>query len=342
MHYNNIIIHLIKKVRGVMKIKIMETIKNCVLAGELINKEQALTLVNTPLEELCLAANEIRKLFCGNDFDICTIVNAKSGMCSEDCKYCAQSISYKTIIDEYPLKDTDDLLAKAKYNDDRGVLRYSIVTSGKRLKNSEIDKVAESIKVIRKQTNTSVCVSFGLLDETQFRKLKIAGVSRVHNNLESSRRYFSNVCTTHTYDDKLAAIDAAKKAGLSICSGGIMGLGESMEDRIDMALTLRELKVNSIPINMLNPIPGTPYEENIPLCNDEICRIFAIYRFILPNAFIRLAGGRGLLEDRGRKCLLSGANALISGDMLTTPGISIKKDMEMIKELGYKVLLKSE
>lgn len=322
--------------------KIIQAIKNDILAGKLIGKEQALTLVTEPLNELCIAANEIREFFCGNDFDMCTIINGKSGRCSENCKYCAQSVLYKTKVDEYPLLDTNELVAQAKYNDERGVLRYSIVTSGKRLKDDEVDKVCESIKAIKEQTNISVCVSFGLLNETQFKKLKSVGVDRIHNNLETSRSYFSNVCTTHTYDDKISAIHAAQKSGLGVCSGGIIGLGESMEDRIDMALTLRGIGINSIPINMLNPIPGTPYENNKPLSNDEMCRVIAIFRFILPKAFIRLAGGRGLLPDRGMKCFLSGANATISGDMLTTSGIYIENDMKMIDELGYKLVIRHE
>jgi biotin synthase len=318
------------------------TIKDDILAGRLIDKEQALALVTVPLDELCMAANEIRDFFCGNVFDICTIINGKSGKCSENCKYCAQSSFYQTKVDEYPLIDTSEIVAQAKYNDERGVLRYSIVTSGKNLNDHEIDKVCESIRVIKTQTKISVCVSLGLLNEAQFKKLKSVGVERIHNNLETSRNYFQNVCTTHTYDNKISAIKVAQKAGLSVCSGGIMGLGESMDDRIDMALTLRELGVHSIPVNILNPILGTPYEKNKILTNDEMCRNVAIFRFILPNAFIRLAGGRGLLPDKGRKCFLSGANAAISGDMLTTAGVSIQNDMKMIDELGYKVTLRNE
>ena len=322
--------------------EMLQTIKNDILSSKLIDKEQALALETAPLNELCMAANEIRDIFCSNDFDICTIINGKSGRCSENCKYCAQSSFYGTKVDEHPLLDTSEIVAQAKYNDERGVLRYSIVTSGKSLNDHEIGKVCESIKAIKAQTSISVCISFGLLNEAQFKKLKSAGVERIHNNLETSRKYFPNICTTHTYDDKIMAIKAAQQAGLSVCSGGIMGLGESMEDRIDMALTLRELGVHSIPVNMLNPIPGTPYENNKILTNDEICRIVAIFRFILPKGFIRLAGGRGLLTDKGRKCLLSGANAVISGDMLTTAGVSIQNDMKMIEELGYKVVLRNE
>jgi len=222
------------------------------------------------------------------------------------------------------------------------VLRYSIVTSGKKLNDDELDNVCKSIRKIRKEINIAVCGSFGLLNKEQYRKLKEVGLTRVHNNLETSRNNFKNVCTTHTYDEKINAINDAKSAGLNVCSGGIMGLGETMEDRIEMVIDIRNLGIRSIPVNMLNPIKGTPYENNKKLTNDEMCRIVAIFRFLVPNASIRLAGGRGLLPDKGRKCFLSGANAAISGDMLTTSGISIETDMKMIKELGYEVELWNE
>lgn len=317
-------------------------LKEKVFNGYSILKEEALEIAKAPLHELCNGANEIRKHFCGDSFDICTIINGKSGKCSENCKYCAQSSFYNTKIEEYPLLDTSSIVQQAKYNYHKGVLRYSIVTSGKKLSNSEVDKMCESIKAISPETDIKVCFSFGLLDKEQFIKLKNAGATRVHNNIETSKRNFPNICTTHSFEDKIQTIKAAQEAGLNVCSGGIMGLGESMEDRIDMALTLRELGIASIPVNMLSPIPGTPYEKNKKLTNDDMCRIVAIFRFILPHASIRLAGGRGLLEDKGKRCFLSGANAAISGDMLTTAGISIETDMKMIKELGYKVGLQNE
>ena len=183
--------------------------------------------------------------------------------------------------------------------------------------------------------DVKVCASFGLLSEEEFRKVKKSGIVRIHNNLETSRRNFPNVCTTHTYDDKITAIKNAQKAGLEVCSGGIMGLGETYEDRIDMALDIRDLGVKSVPINMLNAIEGTPFEKNERLTDDDMRRIVAIYRFILPCAAIRLAGGRGLLSDKGKACFKSGANAAISGDMLTTTGITINDDIKMITELGY-------
>lgn len=321
----------------------IQQLKEKVYSNELVTREEALTLINAPLDQLTQAADEIRMHFNGNVFDICTIINGKCGRCSEDCKYCAQSAHYHTNCqDSYPLLDTEALLEGAHHNDEQGVLRYSIVTSGKRLSDKEVDQVCDSIREIRKQTNIQVCVSFGLLNEEQFRKIKEAGASRVHCNLESSRNYFPKVCTTHTYEEKIETLKAAKRAGLSICSGGIMGLGETMEDRIDMVVTARELGVKSIPVNLLNPIPGTPYEKNRVLTNDELCRITAIFRFLIPDGMIRLAGGRGLLGDKGEACFRSGANAAISGDMLTTAGITVQTDLQLLQKLGYEVKLIDE
>lgn len=312
-------------------------LKNKILNGEQITKEEALTLIDAPLAELTAAADEIRRKMCGNTFDMCTIINGKSGRCSENCKYCAQSAFYKTCVEEYPLLSTEKIVEQAVYNYKQGVLRYSIVCSGKRLSDSEVDRLCESIIAIKKACPISVCVSLGLLDEENFRKLKKAGVDRVHNNLETSRRFFPQVCTTHTYDDKINAINAAKSAGLEVCSGGIMGLGETMEDRIDMVLQQRELGVKSVPVNMLNPIANTPFEHNRILTQEEMQRIVAIFRFIIPDGFIRLAGGRGIMQDKGKSLFTSGANAAISGDMLTTQGITTEKDMQTLRELGYKV-----
>lgn len=318
----------------------VEQLKNKVLGGGEVTREEALGLMDTPLEELSQAADQLREHFCGDRFDMCTIVNGKCGKCSEDCKYCAQSAHYQTSLEEnYPLLSTEELVKGAAENKRQGVLRYSIVTSGRKLSDREVDQVCESIRAIREQVGIEVCVSFGLLGEEAFRKLKEAGASRVHCNLESSRRYFPQVCTTHTYDEKIETMKAARRAGLSVCSGGIIGLGETMEDRIDMVLTARELGVKSVPVNLLNPIPGTPYEHNPVLTEDELRRVVAIFRFLIPDGNIRLAGGRGLLEDKGARCFCSGANAAISGDMLTTAGITVERDLEMLRKLGYQVRL---
>ncbi len=328
--------------REQIKLEQIVQAKEKVRNGGQITREEAIELYEAPLEELCIAADEIRKHFCGNGFDICTIINGKSGKCSEDCKYCAQSAFYHTGAEEYPLLDKREIVRQARYNAKRGVLRYSIVTSGRALNDGEVEEMCDAIREIKSRVNIEVCVSFGLLTREQFARVREAGATRVHNNLETSRRNFPNICTTHTFEDKLSAIRAAKEAGLKVCSGGIMGLGETPEDRIDMALTLRELEVKSVPVNMLNPIPGTPYEKNPRLGVQDMRRIAAVYRFILPDASIRLAGGRGLLEDKGESCFTSGANAVISGDMLTTSGYTIESDMTMIHRLGYQEALCNE
>lgn len=313
-----------------------------VLRGEAITREEALYLWEQPLQELCRCGDRIRRHFCANRFDICTIINGKSGRCSEDCKFCAQSACHHTGAAQYPLLSPDEIVAQARADFQQGVLRYSIVTSGRSLSQREVDEMCGVIRRIRDEVGISVCISFGLLSEAQFRMLKEAGATRVHNNLETSRRYFPQVCTTHTFDDKVRAIRAAQAAGLSVCSGGIMGLGETPEDRIDMAISLRELGIRSVPVNLLNPVPGTPFENRQVLSEADMRRIVAVYRFLLPEASIRLAGGRGLLPDQGRRCFQSGANAAISGDMLTTAGITTRTDMAMLKELGYEVRLCNE
>lgn len=318
------------------------TLTEKVLNGGQITEEEALKLYGEPLEELCESADRIRRHFCGSRFDLCTIINGKSGRCSENCRFCAQSAHNHTGVTEYPLLPDDEIVAQAKRDHEQGVLRYSIVTSGKRLSDGEVERMCGVIRRIRSEVGIQVCVSFGLLNEEQYRKLKEAGASRVHNNLETSGENFANVCTTHTFDDKINAIRAAQAAGLAVCSGGIMGLGETPKDRISMAMSLRELGIKSVPVNMLNPIPGTPFEKNPRLTADDMRRIVAVYRFILPEASIRLAGGRGLLEDKGKGCFVSGANAAISGDMLTTAGITTKTDLEMLEELGYEVKLCNE
>ena len=315
---------------------LIESLYENIINGGQITKEEALELYNQPLEELCATANKIRSHFCSNTFDICTIINAKSGSCSENCKFCSQSSFNCTSTTKYPLLSAEKIVEQAKINHEKGVLRYSIVTSGKSLSDREAELMADTIKQICSEVGISVCASFGLLNKEQFQILKNAGITRIHNNLETSRNFFKNICSTHTYDEKIQAIKSAQSVGLKVCSGGIMGLGESVEDRIDMAIELRNLEIKSVPINMLNPIPGTPFENNEKLTINDMRRIVAVFRFILPDASIRLAGGRGLLDDKGESCFKSGANAVISGDMLTTSGITIKTDLELINKLGYQ------
>ena len=308
-----------------------------VIGGYLITREEALFLYKEDLVDLTRYADMIRDHFCGNQFDMCTIINGKSGLCSENCKFCAQSSHYNTGSKVYSLLSEEEILADAKKNADQGVMRYSIVTAGRSLSDGEVDRMCQIIRRLKEEVHISVCVSFGLLKEAQFRRLKEAGAERVHNNLEASENFFPSVCTSHSFSDKVQAIRAAQAAGLDVCSGGIMGLGEGIEDRIDMALSLRDLGIESIPVNMLNPIPGTPMEKHESLDEKEMQRIIAVYRFILPKAFIRLAGGRGLMSDKGKACFMSGANAAISGDMLTTAGITVDKDKKLLEELDYMI-----
>lgn len=307
-----------------------------------MNKKGLMDLVNIPLEQLCREANQLRKEQCGDQFDLCTITNGKSGGCTEDCKYCAQSIHYGTGIDRYSMASEQKIIEEALHHDRQGVLRFSIVTSGKNLVDSEMETVVQTYKRLKEKTTLSLCASHGLLTKKQLLQLKEVGVTRYHCNLETSASFFPKICTTHTYEDKIAVIKDAIDVGLSVCSGGIIGMGETMEDRIDMVLTIRELGIQSVPVNILNPIPGTPFEDLRPISEEEILRTVAIFRHAIPQGFIRLAGGRGLLEDKGKQAFLSGANAAISGDMLTTSGIDTQRDLAMLKEIGYKVVKENE
>ena len=307
-----------------------------VLGGGELGREEALRLVSADLEELCAAADRVRKAFHGDDFDFCAIVNARSGRCSEDCRFCAQSARHRTGAPEHGLLSAGEILADAKKKESAGIPRYSIVTSGRTLSDADVETVCEATRLILAETKLSVCLSGGLLSRGQFERLKEAGLTRFHNNLETSRRFFPSVCTTHSYDDKIAALENASAAGLEICSGGILGLGETMEDRIDMCLDLRALGVESTPVNVLNAIPGTPFESLPKLSNDEFCRTVAIFRLVNPKARLRLAGGRGVLGDEGERALRSGANAAITDDMLTTSGVCSERDFELVRRLGFR------
>lgn len=315
----------------------LEKIVRQVILGQDISREEAEFLIDVDLQQLKQAANQIREHFCGNKFDLCSIINGKSGRCSEDCKYCGQSIHYQTKINIYDLLEKDVIENMAIHNANQGVGRFSIVTSGRCLNNEEFTKIIEIYKHLNENVKISLCASLGLLTKEQFISLKSAGVKRYHNNLETSRSYFTKICTTHSYDQKIKTIKEAKKAGLEICSGGIMAMGESWDDRLDLAFELKNLGVNSIPINILNPISGTPLQGCKPLAKEEIERIMAIFRFIHPSAVLRMAGGRGLLKDKGMSVYKSGGNGAITGDMLTTQGITIAEDQKLIKMLGFKV-----
>lgn len=316
----------------------LEKLKNKVLNGGDISRQEAIDLYKEDYDELRKAAEEIREHFCQDQFDMCTIINAKSGRCPENCKFCAQSAHSNTEVEAYSLLDKDIIVKDAIEKYRRGVPRYSLVSSGKSLTEDDIDKVCEIVKDIHEQEpEVKVCLSGGLISAEGFKKLKDAGVLRIHNNLESSENFFKEICTSHTYDQKIQAIKDAKNAGMEVCSGGIIGLGEDIEDRVDMFFNLRNLNVASIPVNVLNPVKGTPMENNKILDQEEINRTIAICRFINPKAAIRLAGGRANMEELGKSCFRSGANAAITGDMLTTRGASLEDDMQMVKEMDYDI-----
>lgn len=316
----------------------LEDLKNKVLEGGQVSRQEAIDLYKEDYEELRAAAEEIRKHFCQDQFDMCTIINAKSGHCPENCKFCAQSAHNQAKVEVYSLLDKDTIVEDAIEKYRRGVPRYSLVSAGKSLTEEDIDKVCEIVEAIHAiEPDVKVCLSGGLISSEGFKKLKAAGVRRIHNNLESSENFFKEICTTHSYDQKIQAIQDAKEAGMEVCSGGIIGLGEGIEDRVDMFLRLRDLDVASIPVNVLNPVKGTPLEDNRILDQEEINRTVAVCRFINPKAAIRLAGGRANMEELGKSCFRSGANAAITGDMLTTHGASLEDDMEMVKEMDYNI-----
>ncbi len=303
-----------------------------------ISYEEACELAALPDDntiDLIMCANKIRNKYRKNKVFTCSIINAKSGFCSEDCAFCAQSAHHKTEIDTYPLLSEEELIDDAIRMHEAGAMRYSIVTSGYMLEDKEIETISRAANIIKKKTGLSICVSLGMLTEPMIRQLKEDGVSTCHHNLETARSYFDQICTTHDYDEDIETIKLAKSAGLKVCSGGILGLGETGEQRIELAFTLKELDVDSIPINFLNPIPGTRMESRQLLLPTEALKSIALFRFINPEKDMTICGGREItLRDYQSWVFIAGANGLMVGNYLTTQGRSIKMDMDMIKEMG--------
>lgn len=306
-----------------------------IISGERLSPDDDLNfLITAPLEDLQAGAALIQKKFFGNRIDLCTIINGKSGRCSEDCKYCAQSARHKTGIDEYDFLPTEKILEVALANEQMGVNRFAIVTSGRALDGKNFERAIETYKILRADLKIELCASHGILNAERLKRLKAAGVNRYHHNLETSRRFFPQICTSHTYDDRINTIRLAQEAGLEICSGGIIGMGETWHDRIDMAFELAALKVLSISINFLTPIKGTPLENQPTLSKEEILRTIAIFRYINPMASIRFAAGRKFLPDGGASAFLHGASAAITGNMLTTTNSNLQADLKLLNELG--------
>lgn len=321
--------------------EVIKNIEERILNGEDITFQEAMTLINIENKEdialLCKSANNIRQFYCGVEVDLCTIMNAKSGHCSEDCKFCAQSAHYKTNVEVYSLVSKEAALNIAKENESEGVNRFSLVTSGRGVSDSDFEKVLDIYQALNKEVKMDLCVSLGILAYDKFLKLREKGITMYHHNLETSREFYEKICTTHSYDERISTINAAKEAGLDICSGGIIGLGETLEDRVKLAFQVKELGAKSIPINILNPIKGTPLENAESLSQEDILKTFAIFRFVNPKAYIRLAGGRNQIDEFGKECFNAGANATITGNYLTTSGNKICDDKEMINELTLKV-----
>ena len=317
-----------------MSVDVMSVAEEIINGRRLKRDEDLSWLLEVELSELQAGAFLLQKHFRGNHIDLCTIVNGRSGRCSENCKYCAQSAYHHTGVEEYPLMSKEELFRHAKANQEGGANRFSIVTSGRALSGKEFETVLEAYTEMNDTLSIHLCASHGILTEEQLQKLYEAGVRQYHHNIETSKRYFPEICTSHTYDDRIKTIKLAQKAGLNVCSGGIIGMGETWADRIDMAISLSELNIKSIPINSLMAIPGTKLEGMPPLSGDDILRTIALFRFINPEADIRMAAGRKLMPENGATAFKAGASASITGNMLTTSGTTMKDDLEILKKLG--------
>ena len=313
------------------------------LADDIINgkrltrKDDLSFFIDCELDALLEGADKIREYFCGDKVDLCTIINGRSGRCGEDCKYCAQSAHNHTNCEVFDFLPKEKILAEALANEKEGVDRFAIVTAGRSLSGEDFEKAIDAYETMHKECKLDLCASLGFLTKEQFHRLHEAGVTSYHDNIETSRRNFPNICTTHTYDEKIATIKAAQEEGFCVCSGGIIGMGETWEDRLDMAVSLAELGIMSIPINALMPIPGTPLENLEQLSENDILRTIAFFRYINPEANVRLAAGRALITNDGEAAFSGGASATITGNMLTTSGSTIESDKKLLSGMGRDV-----
>lgn len=313
-------------------------LKERVLAGGELTSAEALELVDLMpqlREEVYAAAEDVTGAFCPRVFDSCSIVNARSGKCPENCKWCAQSAHYATNADVYPLISYEECERHAAMSREHGIGRFSLVTSGRKMTGRDLERACDYISQLRAKGGLGLCASMGLLNSEELQKLKEAGVTRYHCNLEAAPGYFSELCSTHTVDDKIKTILAAKDLGMEVCSGGIIGMGESARQRVELALELRRVNPVSIPINILCPIPGTPLEATEPLSDTDILDTVALFRLIHPHATLRFAGGRARISrDTQIKAIRIGINGAIVGDLLTTLGSTVEADAKLVEEAG--------
>jgi len=294
-----------------------------------------LSLEGPAVLDLFAAASRRREEFKGREVKLCSIINGKSGLCPEDCAFCSQSARFRTLAPSYPLLSPDAILERAIQMKKLGARKFSIVTSGYNLSGEEIDTIKEAVRLIKEKAGLGTCASLGDLSRKELLGLKEAGLDNYHHNLETAQSFFPEIVTTHSYDDKVGVVRRAQDAGLKVCSGGIFGMGESRAQRVEMLMALRALNVDRIPINFLNPIPGTPLEGRNDLTPMECLKIISIARLLMPDKDILICGGREV-NIRGLQSLMffAGANGLMIGGYLTTKGSPEQEDLNLIKDLG--------
>lgn len=316
-----------------------------VLDGVPITREEALSVVNAPDDELLAilhAAFKVRARYHGNRVRVHVLQNAKSGVCPEDCKFCSQSIKYNTDVDQYTMQEVDDLVDGAQKAFDKGAVTYCMVTATRGPNNREIETICEAARRIKEKYPLDICASLGLLKEGQAEQLREAGVDRYNHNLETSCNHFDNVVTTHSYEDRLNTVKMAKAAGMEACCGGIIGMGEQAEDWVDLAFTLREIGVESVPLNFLNPRPGTPLgeeaadQERAALRPQDCLKALAMFRLVHPDVDVRVAGGREVVLGHMQPMSLYAANSLFTEGYLTTGGQGNSRDYDMITQAGFE------